>query len=229
MNDDNKSRTKNRKLPIFFICMFVIIGLLLVFLGFDLVNITEKMMCLSKINFEKYGVVSTVILTVGLFVTTYLVQDRAKLKKYEDDSFEAMYLVLNVMKNSYFTIQKKDEAYFKELKRLKKSASKYILIDKDIQFFQTYPFSGYDKVIIGYIEKGLIPTSLAEKYIRYKILFGKYVTQYVKNDINCENTMTLIYIQLQKSITDVRTASNKRYEQDIVNIEKEIFDRFNFT
>lgn len=227
MNENNKSRTKSCKFPIFLKSMLVIIGFLIVFLGLDIINITDKVICLSKINFEKYEVVSTIILTIGLFITTYLVQDHAKLKKFEVESFDAMYLLLNVLKNSYFTLRRKDETYFVELKRLKKSVIKGVLTDNDIQFFQMYPFNGYDEVITGYVEAGLIPTSLAEKYIRYKILFGKYVVQYVKNDTNRENTITLIYIQLEKSINDVRKAADKRFEKYIADIEREISDRLN--
>lgn len=61
-----------------------------------------------------------------------------------------------------------------------------------------YPFKNYDTVIIKYIDSGLIPTSLAEKYIRYKDLFGKFVVQYIRDDLRYEKTITLMQIQLEK-------------------------------
>lgn len=111
----------------FFRYIFIIMALLVVVLCLDLCNISglsnfigQDFTCLSNINFEKFGVVATIVLTLGLFIITYVVQDLAKSKKVQDDSFDAIYLVLSVMKNSYLTLKKEDNDFFAELKKLKK-------------------------------------------------------------------------------------------------------------
>lgn len=213
----------------FFCYIFIIMALLVGVLCLDLCNISglsnfigQDFTCLSNINFEKFGVVATIVLTLGLFITTYVVQDLAKSKKVQDDSFDAIYLVLSVMKNSYLTLKKEDNDFFAELKKLKKSSARCSLSDADMQFFQTYPFKNYEELINGYMVAGLVPTNLAERYIQHKTLFGKYVVQYVRSDTRCENSIRIIENQLTDSIKKVHRPKRRENKEKIAAIEQEI-------
>lgn len=65
-------------------------------------------------------------------------------------------------------------------------------------------FNNYDKVINRYAASGLLPTVLIEKYIRHKILFGKFVVQYIRDDKIYLKTADLIRKQLLESLNIVR-------------------------
>ncbi len=227
MDENRKNRLKNGKIHVFIKCILVITVILSLILVLDVINITGKECRLAayiaNINFDRYGVVATIILTLGIYITTYFVQDYTKSKIYQDDSFDAMYLVLDVMKNSFLTLKARDADFIVELKKIRRNVSKDAFVDKKIQFLKMYPFKNYDTVIIKYIDSGLIPTSLAEKYIRYKDLFGKFVVQYIKDDLRYENTLTLMQIQLEKSIEVVREVAGTEYEKYIVTIKQKIF------
>ena len=60
------------------------------------------------------------------------------------------------------------------------------------------------KVINRYAASGLLPTVLIEKYIRHKILFGKFVVQYIRDDKIYLKTADLIRKQLLESLNIVR-------------------------
>ena len=97
----NEHKIRKNKLPGIFIGICVIIIALGTVLILDMGNITGVFHLLANVNYEKYGVVATIIISMGVFITTYCVQDLSKEQKYQDDSFEAMKLVLELMKNTY--------------------------------------------------------------------------------------------------------------------------------
>ena len=208
MNRMNEHKKRKYKLPSIFIGIVAISVALGAVLVLDMGNIsggfTPQNLKLANVNYDKYGVVATIIISMGVFITTYLVQDFSKEQKYQDDSFEAMKLVLELMKNSYLTLEKSDEDFLLELGRLKKRNVECTLSDNEIHFFQTYLFNNYDKVINRYAASGLLPTVLIEKYIRHKILFGKFVVQYIRDDKIYLKTADLIRKQLLESLNIVR-------------------------
>lgn len=204
----NKHKKRKYKMPVIIkgICIITIaLGAVLLL---DMGNITGEIhllnLKLANVNYDKYGVVATIIISMGVFITTYCVQDLAKEQKYQDDSYEAMKLVFELMKNSYLALEKSDEDFLVELGKLKTHNFECALSDNEIHFFQTYLFKNYDKVINRYVESGLLPTVLIEKYIRHKILFGKFVVQYIRDDKTCVETAVLIRKQLLESANIVR-------------------------
>lgn len=145
MNRMNEHKKRKYKLPGIFIGIVAISVTLGAVLVLDMGNIsggfTPQNLKLANVNYDKYGVVATIIISMGVFITTYLVQDFSKEQKYQDDSFEAMKLVLELMKNSYLTLEKSDEDFLLELGRLKKRNVECTLSDNEIHFFQTYLFN----------------------------------------------------------------------------------------
>lgn len=131
MDENRKNRLKSGKIHVFIKCILVITGILNLILVLDVINITGKECRLAayiaNINFDRYGVVATIILTLGIYITTYFVQDYTKSKIYQDDSFDAMYLVLDVMKNSFLTLKARDSDFIVELKKLEEMFPKMLL------------------------------------------------------------------------------------------------------
>lgn len=78
-------------------------------------------------------------------------------------------------------------------------------------------------MINRYAASGLLPTVLIEKYIRHKILFGKFVVQYIRDDKIYLKTADLIRKQLLESLNIVRdgTTCSKR-KKTIDEIVQEI-------
>lgn len=253
MKEEKELRKSKYRFSIFVKCILAIIILIVISLALDAINITGTSLIpdsiakyISNVNFDKFEVVVTVIITLGLFITTYCVQDLSKEKKYQEDSFDAMCLVLVVMTDSYLTISENSGDYILELNKVKNTAGRNLfkvtkknhktlnkvkniagrnLLSEEILFFQSYPFKNYEKLISRYAANGLISTVLIEKYIRYKSLFGRMVVQYIRNDQMCGKTFESMENLLMDSIKFVREATILKNQGKMDSFVKKISGR----